>query len=118
MSYTRALAAAALTLLTASAAHACDPIVTECLPAVVVYPAFTPEGMRVGTVEARVRAAIPFERSRYTGLPLTVVYNDPARWPAVVDPTVELVPLPHIRRAKITRVIRKVTTRSLRAGCR
>jgi hypothetical protein len=119
MTSAKTLAAVAVaSLLTASAARACDPVMTECLPAVVVFPAVTPEGVRVGTVEAPVRRVIPFERSRFTGLPLTVVYNDPARWPAVVDPIVELVPLPRPRRLKITRLTRRVTERLHHARCR
>ncbi len=97
-------AAFAITLLAGSSARACDPVLNECLPAVVVYPAFTPEGIRVGTVEARVQRFIPFERSRFTGLPITVVYNDPARVPGTIDPELTLVPLSRTKHS-ITRVV-------------
>ncbi|WP_237480522.1 hypothetical protein [Lichenibacterium dinghuense] len=81
-----------------TAARACDPVVTECLPAVVVFPAYTHEGIRVGTVEARVAQPLALERSRYTGQPRTVVFNDPGSMPGAVDPGLTLVPLPRVKR--------------------
>lgn len=110
-------AAFGLTLLASSSAYACDPVLTECLPAVVVFPAFTPEGVRVGAVEARVRQPIPFERSRFTGLPITVVYNDPTRLPGSVDPFVELVPLTHTRTAVVRLHVRRTVARVRRSRC-
>lgn len=80
------------------AAQACDPVVTACLPAVVAFPAYTPEGLRVGTVVARVAQPMPLERSRSTGQPRTVVFNNPGSLPGSVDPGLTLVPLPRAKR--------------------
>lgn len=88
----------ALALLASPPARACDPVTTECLPAVVVFPAYTPEGVRVGTVVARVRPPYPLELSRFTGQPRTVVFNDPGSLPGSVDPEIQLVPLPRVPR--------------------
>lgn len=83
-------------LLAAPAARACEPVRAECLPRVVVFPAYTAEGRRVGTVEAPVRRIMPLERSRFTGQPLPVVYNNPGSLPGSVDPELVLVPLPRV----------------------
>ena len=92
------LSALAVALPVASAARACDPVVAGCLPAVVVFPATTPEGLRVGTVEAPVRVPYPLEISRFTGQPRTVVFNNPGSVPGAVDPGLTLVPLPRTPR--------------------
>ena len=88
--------ALALALLASPAARACDPAATECPKAVAVFPAYTPEGLRVGTVTARVRPLPPLERSRFTGQPRTVIFNDPGSLPGSVDPGFTLVPLPRV----------------------
>ncbi len=92
-------AAVAIGLLASTSARACDPVVTECLRPVTLYPAYTPEGLRVGTVVARVRLPLRLERSRFTGQPITVVYNEPGRFPESIDPEIALVPLPHVARS-------------------
>ena len=88
----------AAALAAPTAALACDPVAVECLPPVVAFPAYTPEGFRVGTVEARVARFDPSERSRFTGQPRTVVFNDPGSLPGAVDPGLTLVPLPRVKR--------------------
>lgn len=88
-----ALAAA---LLGAGAAQACDAVRTECLPRIVVFPAYTAEGARVGTVEAPVRHIMRLERSRFTGQPLPVVYNNPGSLAGAVGPDLVLMPLPRV----------------------
>ena len=75
------------------AARALDAV-SNCERDVVVFPAYTPEGRRIGSVEARLRRAPALEISRTTGQPLTVLYNDPTREPGVVDPDVYLMALP------------------------
>lgn len=92
-------AAVAFGLLASTSAWACDPVETECLRPVTFYPAYTAEGLRVGTVVARVRVPLRLERSRFTGQPITVVYNGPGRFPGSVDPEIELMPLPHVPRS-------------------
>ncbi len=87
----------AAALLAAPLARACEPIVAECLPRVVVFPAYTAEGLRVGTVEARVRPVERLQRSRFTGRPVTVVFNNPGSRPGLVDPYLERIPLPRVR---------------------
>lgn len=87
----------AAVLLGPAAARACEPAVHACLSDRVTYPAYTAEGLRVGTVEARVRHFVPLERSRFTGQPLPVVFNNPGSLPGAIDPYVELVPLPRAR---------------------
>ena len=77
-------------------AWACDPAARECLPDRVVFPAYTPEGLLVGIVSARVRTVMPLQRSRFTGQPIPVVYNNPASLPGAIDPYVERVPLPRV----------------------
>ena len=52
--------------------------------------------MRVGTVEAPVSHIMRLERSRFTGQPLSVVYNNPSSLPGSVDPELVLVPLPRV----------------------
>lgn len=97
---TTALAAALLAAGAASAAlpaRACG-VRTECLPPTVAFPAYTAEGRRVGTVEARVVPPPELEASRFTGQPRTVVFNDPGRFPGAVDPGLTLVPLPRAKR--------------------
>lgn len=81
----------------ATAARACG-VATECLPGSVAFPAYTPEGRRVGTVVARVARPLELEPSRYTGQPRTVVFNDPGSFPGAVDPGLTLVPLPRVKR--------------------
>ena len=88
--------ALALWLPASSAALACDAIATECLPSVSTYPAYTPEGLRVGTVVARVRPPYPLEISRFTGQPRTVVFNNPDSLLGSIDPGFALVPLPRV----------------------
>lgn len=98
MRLTTALAFALVAGLTAvPAARACDPVRTECLPRIVVFPAYTPEGLRVGTVQAPVRPIVRLERSRATGAPLPVLFNNPGLLPGSVSPELELVPLPHAK---------------------
>jgi len=92
-----ALTACAI-LLTDSVAEAC-PLPAACLPAVVVFPAYTPAGLRIGTVEAPVRRLPRLEVSHFTGQPMTVVFNNPGSFPGAVDPYVELVPLPRMPRS-------------------
>ena len=77
-------------------ARACEAGARDCPPATVVYPAYTPEGLRIGSVSARVRPIVPLQRSRFTGHPMPVVYNNPASLPGAIDPYVELVPLPRV----------------------
>lgn len=84
-------------LSASTAARACDPVVTACLPAVVVFPAYTAEGLRVGTVAARVAEPPALEPSRYTGQPRTVVFNDPGSLPGAVDPELTLMRLPRVK---------------------
>ena len=88
-------------------ARACEPVLRECLPDRVVYPAYTPEGLRLGTVSARVRQIVPLQRSRFTGQPIPVVYNNPTSLPGAVDPYVERVPLPRVRPFKTQAVFPK-----------
>lgn len=98
MRLTTALAATLLAGATlAPAARACDAVHARCLPRVVVFPAYTAEGLRVGTVEAPVRPIIRLERSRFTGAALPVLYNNPGLRPGSVSPELELVPLPRVR---------------------
>lgn len=80
-------------LLAPAAARAADLASTACPPAVVVFPAYTPEGSRVGTIVERVGPPYRLERSRFTGQPRTVVFNDPGSLPGSVDPEFTLVPL-------------------------
>lgn len=97
MRLTLALASAlSAGLLAAPAAWACDPVRSECLPRIVVFPAYTAEGLRVGTVEAPVRHVMRLARSRFTGQPLPVLYNNPGSRPGAVDPELVLVPLPRV----------------------
>ncbi len=84
-------------LLAPAAARAADLVPTACPPAVVVFPATPPEGVPVGTVVARVGPPYRLERSRFTGQPRTVVFNDPGSLPGSVDPEFALVPLPRAR---------------------
>ena len=83
----------AVALLASPLAHACEPVVAPCVGPVVVVPAYTPEGLRIGTLEARIRPVLRLERSHFTGQPLTVIYNNPGRLPGAIDPTLELMPL-------------------------
>jgi len=46
-----------------------------------------------------VRRLPRLERSRSTGQPLTVGFNNPGSFPGAVDPYVELVPLPRVPRS-------------------
>ncbi len=85
-------------------ADACQPSFQGCGPAVVVFPAYTPEGMRIGTVEAGVHRPPFLERSRITGQPLTVIYNTPTLEPGAVDPGLTLMALPYVRPARTTAV--------------
>ncbi len=100
-------AALAATLLATSSGLACDPGFSACRPAVVVFPVVTPEGIPIGSIEARVRPSLPLERSRFTGQPLTVVDNNPGRLAGAVDPTVELVPLPRAKPSRTRAVYPK-----------
>ena len=87
---------AGLLVSVAGAARACDPSFQGCGPAVVVFPAYTPEGLRIGSVDAVMQRRPLLESSRTTGQPLTVIYNDPTREPGAVDPGVTLMALPHV----------------------
>ncbi len=91
-----ALAALALTVA-APAVRACEPAGPGCTPRTVVFPFYTPEGERIGAVEATVRTMRHLEVSRFTGQPLTVLFNDPASVPGAVDPELMLVPLPRAK---------------------
>ncbi len=93
-------AAAASSLFVATSAFACPPGLTECLPRAVSFPAYTPEGVRIGTVQAQVRQPIVLQASRFTGQPITVIYNNPDRDLGVVDGDAELVPLPRVARSR------------------
>ena len=98
MRFCAVLHAASLAALFApSAVQACDPFVAACLPAAVVFPAYTPEGNRIGTIEARIRLPYALERSRFTGQSVPVVYNNPRSLPGSVDPEFRLVPLSQAR---------------------
>ena len=87
-------------LLTAPAARAYEPVAADCLPAVVAWPVYTITGRWLGAVAAPARPMPRLEVSRFTGQPLTVIYNDPARVPGAADPYVELVPLPRVPHRK------------------
>ena len=69
----------------------------SCRRDVVVFPAYTPEGLRIGSVGAAVRREPALEISRTTGQPLSVLYNDPTREPGAVDPDLYLMALPRAR---------------------
>jgi len=97
--FTVAAATACSIFLSASVAQACEPLPAACLPRVVVFPAYMPWGLRIGTVEALVRRLPRLERSRFTGQPLTVAFNNPGSFPGAVDPYVELVPLRRVPRS-------------------
>lgn len=97
--FTVAAATACSILFTASMAQACEPLTTTCPRRVVIFPAYTPWGLRIGTVEAPVRQLPRLERSRFTGQPLTVAFNNPGSYPGSVDPGFELVRLPHVPRS-------------------
>ena len=86
--------------VTGEAARACDPAFETCARDVVVYRAYTPEGRRIGSVEAIVRHGPALEVSRTTGQPLTVLYNDPSREPCAVDPDLILMALPRARASR------------------
>lgn len=89
--------ASLLALLSAvPVARASEAELQDCPPARVVYPAYTPEGLRIGTVSARVRPILPLQRSRFTGQPIPVIYANPGSLPGAVDPYVALVPLPRM----------------------
>ena len=98
MRHTTVAASAALALiLAASAARACEPASPECLPRIVVFPSYTPEGSRIGAVEAPVRPMRHLEMSRFTGQPLTVLFNNPGSAPGSVDRGLVLMPLPRVK---------------------
>ncbi len=94
-----AAATACSILVAASAAQACVPLPAACLPRVVVFPAYIPWGLRIGSVRAPVRQLPRLEVSRFTGLPLTVVFNNPGSLPGAIDPYIELVRLPRVPRS-------------------
>lgn len=100
-------AVAALAALDGASARACDGVAGACLPPVAAYPAFTPEGLRVGTVEAAVRLPPTLETSAFTGQPITVVYNDPGRLPGCVEPGLTLVRLAPAGHARTRTVLRR-----------
>ena len=81
----------------AQAARACDPAFQRCNRNIVVFPAYTPEGLRIGSVADVIYRGPILEISRTTGQPLTVVYNDPTRIAGAVDPDLVLMPLPNAR---------------------
>ena len=87
-------AAVVLAILFSPAAKACDVATPGCRPAAAMVPVSTSEGFTIGSVAVRVRPSYPLERSRFTGQPLSVIYNDPGRLPGLVDPDLELVSLP------------------------
>ncbi len=82
------------------AARACDPVVQGCGRNIVVFPAYTSEGRRIGSVADVVRRRPTLEISRTTGQPLTVMYNDPTRVSGAVDPDLILMPLPRARSSR------------------
>ena len=77
-------------------ARACDPAFQGCGREVVVFPAYTPEGLRIGSVDATVHSAPLLESSPTTGQPLTVIYNNPTREPGAIDPGFTLMALPRV----------------------
>ena len=79
------------------AARACDPTFESCGRGVVFFPVTTPEGLRIGTVEAVIHRRPVLEISRTTGQPQTVLYNNPSREPCSVDPDLYLMALPRAR---------------------
>ena len=82
-----------------SGAGACGGSGDVCDPSVVAWPAYTEAGQHIGVVEARVRPWPHLEISRFSGQPITVLYNNPGSAPGSVDPYMHLVPLPHVRRS-------------------
>ncbi len=78
-------------------ARACNPIDQDCGRRVVVFPSYTPEGLRIGSVRAETYRGPELEISRTTGQPQTVLYNNPTREPCSVDPDLYLMALPHAR---------------------
>ena len=78
------------------AAKACDPAFESCGRAVVVFPAYTLEGLRLGAIGDRIQGRPVLETSRSTGRPLTVLYNNPTSRPRSVDPQLFLMPLPRV----------------------
>lgn len=81
----------------AQAARACDPAFQRCDRNIVVFPAYTPEGLRIGSVADMIYRRPILEISRTTGQPVTVLYNDPTRIAGAVDPDLTLMPLPSAR---------------------
>ena len=93
-------ASAVLAMLSvAPSARACEGGVAACPGPRIAFPAYTTEGLRIGTVEAPSRRLPRLERSRSTGQPLTVVFNNPESVPGAVDPEVTLVRLPRVARS-------------------
>ena len=91
------LATIAGLLATGHAARACVPSFESCGRGVVVFPAYTPEGLRIGTVADRIQRPPFLEISRITGRPLTILYNNPTRETGAVDPNLYLMSLPRVR---------------------
>lgn len=80
-------------------ARACG-LFQSCGRDVAVFPAYTPEGLRIGTLEAEIRREPVLDISRITGQPLTVFYNTPTREPGAVDPEITLMALPLVRSSR------------------
>lgn len=83
-------------LSVAPSARACGFGVAACPQPSIAFPAYTTEGLRIGTVEAPLRRSPRLERSRSTGQPSTVVFNNPESMPGAIDPEVTLVRLPRV----------------------
>ena len=77
-------------------ARACG-LFQRCGRDVVVFPAYTPAGRPIGSVEAVIRHQPILDISRTTGQPLTVIYNTPTRELGAVDPHLTLMALPRAR---------------------
>ena len=80
-----------------ASARACGPTLQGCGRDIVVFPAYTPEGLRIGSVGAVIRLEPRLEISRTTGRPLTVIYNNPTREPGAEDAEVTLMALPRVK---------------------
>lgn len=97
--FTVSASALLATLSAVPGARACEVGMATCPPPGVAFPAYTPEGLRIGTVEAPAPRPLRLERSRSTGQPVTVVFNNPESMPGAVDPELTLVRLPRVGRS-------------------
>ena len=82
-----------------SAAASCEPVTLGCTASEVVWPLYTQNGRRLGAVDAREHRLPSLEVSRYTGQPLSVIYDHPGSRPGAIDPYMRLVPLPRTKRS-------------------